>query len=555
MKIRTQLIMTNLLTALFVLLSGFIGIYATYQTKERLDQVIEQRLPLYQALQHVRAGSLRIVALVSEYGFVSAEHEYMSWHSIDHHADQAKLQLSLQSKQEIVSLLRRSETDLLDALTLYKRQARLLHKTVKVPQQHHLVSQIEQDSRRLLAVGLQLVAWNIQGMHGAEMLQKEMDFAKQERSLIKLIDQAVVLEEDALKQEQQRVKHLLEYLLYIMTAFVALAMILAVVISALQYKMMFSPLRKLEASTRQVGLGELDTCISDAPDNELGMIAQAFNKMVRRLKVSTLDLVTEKERAESANRLKSEFLANMSHELRTPMHSVLSFAQLGIKKSALGERHKLASYFDRIHGNGQRLMQLLDRLLDLAKLEAGKMPMEYQECCLDSLIKHHLRQFEAMFTEKALHVRVNCPDRPFVAALDEFRIGQVLNNILVNAQRYSPPDGEILISLAEVQIEKPVAADSLSLGQSIAELVPMIELRIADQGEGIPEAELETVFDKFIQSSKTSSGAGGTGLGLAICKEITEAHHGQITAHNRREGGAEFKLLLPFQPPTMKDTS
>lgn len=251
----------------------------------------------------------------------------------------------------------------------------------------------------------------------------------------------------------------------------------------------------------------------------------------------TAGLLTAKIEAEQASHAKSEFLANISHELRTPMHAVLSYAQLGRDKIGQLPEEKLAHYFDCIQSSGGRLLRLIDDLLDLSKLEAGKVLLDHQLSDPAELCRRVIADLEPLQTRRHLAVRLEATGDIGSINADAERISQVLRNLLANAIRYSPEGGEIAMTLAPGALPGRRTADRGA--------IPALRIAVADRGIGIPEDELEAIFDKFVQSSKTRTGAGGTGLGLAICREIVLAHHGQIRAHNRVGGGAEFEILLP----------
>jgi signal transduction histidine kinase len=247
------------------------------------------------------------------------------------------------------------------------------------------------------------------------------------------------------------------------------------------------------------------------------------------------------EAAEAANIAKSEFLANMSHELRTPMHAISSFAKMGLGKSGAAPREKLQRYFENINGSAARLSRLLNDLLDLAKIEAGKMTYAFEMQDIGVLLRKSLTEFEAMGRERGvlLDARFDAPDTK--AEVDSVRMQQVFANLLSNAIKFSPAGTTVTIRLS---------ADATDSGQG------EIVITFVDQGVGIPPEELEQVFDKFVQSSKTKSGAGGTGLGLPITREILAAHNGRISASNHPNGGAEFKITFPvFQPALSGDQS
>lgn len=256
------------------------------------------------------------------------------------------------------------------------------------------------------------------------------------------------------------------------------------------------------------------------------------------------EVVRAKQAAEAANQAKSEFLANISHELRTPMHGILSFAKFGLTKTN-APPEKIRDYFTHINQSAERLLGLLNDLLDLSKLEAGRMELQITEQDLMEIIQPLVGHLEALASQNglALHLESNVPDTRI--EMDSARITQLLQNLLGNALRFGPRGSAIDIRLDSIEL-------SSGRHHSDRQLTEALSITIADRGPGIPESELETIFEKFIQSSKTKSGAGGTGLGLAICREIAILHHGKISAHNREGGGAEFIVLLPRRQPKLE---
>ncbi|MCB1889343.1 MAG: HAMP domain-containing histidine kinase [Rhodocyclaceae bacterium] len=227
--------------------------------------------------------------------------------------------------------------------------------------------------------------------------------------------------------------------------------------------------------------------------------------------------------AEEANLAKNQFLMNMSHELRTPMHAVLAYAQLGIEK---GEEERLKRYFERIQSSARGLLVLLGDLLDLARLESGRMAFTFRPVDLVQLVDATVAEFSPEAQKRGIALAVEGTFADVRFALDEARFMQVLRNLVSNALKFSPEGSTIALALT-----RPGDGG--------------FRLSVTDEGIGIPDDELERVFDKFVQSSKTRTGAGGTGLGLAICREIVEAHGGRIIALPRDAGGTEIRIDLP----------
>ena len=245
------------------------------------------------------------------------------------------------------------------------------------------------------------------------------------------------------------------------------------------------------------------------------------------------------KQARAASQAKSEFLANMSHELRTPMHAIVGFVELGSKRASNCDDPKIAQYFQRIDQSGQRLLGLIDELLDLAKLDAGHMAWHPEEFNLRQMVEQVAEQLESLLLERRLTLVIDGAASSARLQADRGRITQVVCNLLSNSIKFSPAGGTIRIEIAPAEL--PTGRRSEDKGWQAA-----IAIRFIDAGVGIPEGELESIFDKFVQSSSTKTGAGGTGLGLAICRAIVAEHRGTIVAQNNPGNGACFVVTLPL---------
>ena len=274
-------------------------------------------------------------------------------------------------------------------------------------------------------------------------------------------------------------------------------------------------------------------------EQELAQYQSDLEKMVGE---RTRDLQQAMEFAERANQAKTTFLANISHELRTPLHSILSFSRFGLDKIDSSDKENNFHYFKRINQAGYQLMFLVNDLLDLANLEAGKTEYLMSQNDLASISRFVFQGFENKIVEKGLQIQQLEPTISTQVVCDSNKITQVIQNLMSNAIRYSTESGTITISFDEMKLDIN------------GERIPAIQFSISDQGIGIPENELESVFEKFVQSSRTDTGAGGTGLGLSICHEIIHGHRGKIWAKNNETGGTTVCFAIPYLLDTRENS-
>ncbi|MBU2509689.1 PAS domain S-box protein [bacterium] len=245
-------------------------------------------------------------------------------------------------------------------------------------------------------------------------------------------------------------------------------------------------------------------------------------------------LIFAKMQAEIANRAKSEFLANISHELRTPMHHILNYSKFGIDKIEK-PREKLKHYFTQIRTTSIRLMFLLNELLDLSKLESGKMDYTMEKYDLRIIVNDSVNELSSLITEKGVILKLPDLSQKMIVTCDSYKIGQVIRNLLSNSIKFTPTGKKITVSL------------STGMLYNNHQEILAAKVSVADEGIGIPEAETKLVFEKFVQGSKTKTGAGGTGLGLAISQKIITDHRGRIWTSQNPGGGAVFNFLIPVE--------
>jgi signal transduction histidine kinase len=260
------------------------------------------------------------------------------------------------------------------------------------------------------------------------------------------------------------------------------------------------------------------------------------------------------ERAEQlavSMRYKSEFLANMSHELRTPLNSLLILAKLLADNAEGNLSPKQVEFAETIHGAGSDLLQLINDILDLSKVEAGKMDVSPTRIALVQLVDYVEATFRPLTAEKGLDLSVRIsPELPATLHTDEQRLLQVLRNLLSNAVKFTDSGSvELVIRPAGTDVPQSIREQLLEAGSLADPQAPLIAFSVTDTGIGIAASKMRVIFEAFKQADGTTSRKyGGTGLGLSISREIAQLLGGEIHAQSEPGRGSTFTLYLPLHP-------
>jgi signal transduction histidine kinase len=315
-------------------------------------------------------------------------------------------------------------------------------------------------------------------------------------------------------------------------ALLVIGCIVAAIVSTIVSRLLARPILELAASAKRLGKGNFSTRIQQDGDDELRALANEFNLMADQIEDYTSSLeqkVSDKTaQLELANRHKSEFLANMSHELRTPLTAVIGFSD-ALKEEYFGPLNpKQMEYVTDISASGKHLLLLINDVLDLSKVEAGKMEIDATTFDVASAVHDAL----ILLRERAL--RQNVTLEPRLAAdlgeidADERKFKQILINLLTNAVKFSYPNGRVRVEAARVKNELVVT--------------------VRDQGQGITEVDQQSIFSEFYQGQQNQDAKReGTGLGLALAKRFVELHGGRIWVVSQPGNGAAFSFALPVR--------
>jgi signal transduction histidine kinase len=317
-----------------------------------------------------------------------------------------------------------------------------------------------------------------------------------------------------------------------------------IVVTAFLARVIVGPINKLAAATKSIAEGETPFTVTVSSRDEIGDLAAAFNHMtgaLRKREVDNAELLRALEetnrKLETANRHKSEFVANVSHELRTPLTAIKGAADLLLRELVGPLTERQAHHLARVRSNAQHLAGLIESLLDLAKVEAGRLELRVTRLPLESLVQEVVETLRPVAGPKRITLEVVPDDASITVRADPERVNEVLMNLIGNAIKFTPVQGTVTVTLAK------------SGGH-------WARVSVTDDGPGIPEEETERIFDKFHQVPDTGGQKPpGTGLGLAIARALVELHGGRIWVESRLARGSTFSFTLPLDEPASVDAA
>jgi signal transduction histidine kinase/CheY-like chemotaxis protein len=327
--------------------------------------------------------------------------------------------------------------------------------------------------------------------------------------------------------------------LFRMIGLATLALIACIFLSFWIARRISNPIHKLNDGANLISNGQLGLEIDINSNDEIGDLAKSFNIMAEKLKSSyesleqkveerTEELAITNEQLQEASQAKSEFLANMSHELRTPLNSIIGFSEV-LQDKTFGElNEKQTRYIGNILTSGKHLLELINDILDISKVEAGKVELKYEEFSLLDLLSESQTLVNTMASKKNISLESKVEEGITRITADLTRLKQIMYNLLSNAIKFTPDGGR-------------VSVDAKSSDD-------MAQISVEDTGIGIRKEEQEKVFEEFYQiDGSYARQYQGTGLGLALTKRLVELHGGKIWVESEVDKGSKFTFTIPLR--------
>ena len=309
--------------------------------------------------------------------------------------------------------------------------------------------------------------------------------------------------------------------------------------------------------------------------DEVGKLAESFVFMESALKKNVQKVLEttqlQKQAAEDANRSKSEFLANMSHELRTPLNHIIGFSELLLDQHFGSLNEQQEEYLNDVHQSSKHLLSLINDILDLSKVEAGKLGLETSDIELKPILRSSLVMVKEKAMKHGISLSINTDSIPETIRADERKLKQVIYNLLSNAVKFTPDGGEVCIEACKVSClvrpglrwDDPKYLQIIEEGTKTADLsdkqpLKCVKISVSDTGIGIKPEDQDRIFKPFEQADGSASRRyQGTGLGLSLTKKLVQLHGGKIWAESKGLNmGSKFNFVIPidFNPPKKEMT-
>jgi signal transduction histidine kinase len=323
------------------------------------------------------------------------------------------------------------------------------------------------------------------------------------------------------------------------SGFLLIGLGMALVASLFVVRRVVQPLERLRDGVERIGGGDMNLRLELKTGDEIQVLAEEFNRMTEHLREAyselerkvedrTHELALSNERLKTLDQVKSDLVSHVSHELRTPLTAIKGAVDLVLREVAGPLTEKQVHYLTRVRSNTQHLAGLINDLLDLSKIESGKIEVKSSRVSMGGLLQEVVETLRPLAAEKAIALDATSLESSIVVWADRDKINQVLTNLIGNAIKFTPSHGRVAVSASRNGNES-------------------VHVAVSDTGRGVPPEEREKIFDRFYQiAQKGEAKPKGTGLGLAICKAVVELHGGRIWVESEMSQGSTFYFTLPL---------
>ena len=319
------------------------------------------------------------------------------------------------------------------------------------------------------------------------------------------------------------------------------SLILVLFVALYVSRYLSKPITELADAAKNLAQGNLTKHVDIKTTGEVQVLVDSFNQMISDLKKQTDESSRSQEIAERANQAKSEFLANMSHELRTPLNHIIGFTELVLDKSFGDLVPKQEEFLNDVHNSSIHLLSLINDILDLSKVEAGKMDYKPTEIRIKEVLESSLNMIKEKAYNHCINLSTELNDIPDTIQADERKLKQILYNLLSNAVKFTPDNGQIILKAKRISC---IGKQRPSLAHPYKDYM---KISVKDSGIGIDKENLERILQPFEQVDNSASRKfQGTGLGLSLTKRLVDLHGGKLWAESAgKDKGTTFFFCIP----------
>ena len=503
-SVRTKLLVSFLVIAALLVLVAVLGLRVLGQANARVARLgtLQARSAQYQALAAYATDLRQVLGArgigqpgMSAYTGVRTTEEGRRWVLVDEAASYALSQVELGADEK------------------------LFVGFVRTPADERVLTRIRGDYRKIDRALARITALDKRGVTGfgalsslAAATSADNDLTLRARDLGDgtSAETAALIAENRSAYESSR---------NLFVGVAAISVVLALALGLVLSWSLVGPIKRTEARVAEIAEGDFSGTLDVANRDELGSLAANVNRMNDELRRLYGEL-------ETSSRHKSEFLANMSHELRTPLNAIIGFSQV-LRQRLFGEINaKQEEYLDDVIASGNHLLSLIDDVLDLSKVEAGRIELERTEFSLPEALERSAVMVRERAADAGIRLSVEPGPGAELVRADERRVRQVVFNLLANAVKFTPPGGSVTVATERAGGE--------------------VRVSVTDTGPGVAPDDRERIFEEFQQTDLGARQRVGTGLGLALSRRLVELHGGRIWVEAGPGGGSRFVFTLPL---------